>query len=45
MDSVNAHEMRANAFALFTKNQRQWVAKPLTDESIELCFFFLRRIA
>lgn len=33
---VNAHEIGANAFALFTKNQRQWVAKPLTDESIEL---------
>lgn len=23
---VNAHEIGANAFALFTKNQRQWVA-------------------
>ena len=22
---VNAHEIGANAFALFTKNQRQWV--------------------
>lgn len=33
---VNAHEIGANAFALFTKNQRQWVAKPLTGESIEL---------
>ena len=33
---VNAHEIGANAFALFTKNQRQWVAKPLTEESIEL---------
>lgn len=31
---VNAHEIGATAFALFTKNQRQWVAKPLTDESI-----------
>ena len=29
---VNAHEIGANAFALFTKNQRQWVAKPLTEE-------------
>lgn len=27
---VNAHEIGANAFALFTKNQRQWVSKPLT---------------
>ena len=31
---VNAHEIGANAFALFTKNQRQWVAKPLAEESI-----------
>ena len=31
---VNAHEIGANAFALFTKNQRQWVAKPLSPESI-----------
>ncbi len=31
---VNAHEIGAKAFALFTKNQRQWVAKPLTKESI-----------
>lgn len=33
---VNAHKIGANAFALFTKNQRQWVAKPLTQESIAL---------
>ena len=33
---VNAHEIGANAFALFTKNQRQWVSKPLTAESIHL---------
>lgn len=33
---VNAHEIGANAFALFTKNQRQWVSKPLTEESIAL---------
>lgn len=33
---VNAHEIGANAFALFTKNQRQWVAKPLAQESIRL---------
>ena len=31
---VNAHKIGATAFALFTKNQRQWVAKPLTEESI-----------
>ncbi len=30
----NAHEIGANAFALFTKNQRQWVAKPLTEGEI-----------
>jgi deoxyribonuclease-4 len=32
---LNAAEIGANAFALFTKNQRQWVAKPLTPESID----------
>jgi deoxyribonuclease-4 len=32
---VNAHQIGATAFALFTKNQRQWVAKPLTGESID----------
>ena len=31
----NAREIGATAFALFTKNQRQWVAKPLTEESID----------
>ena len=31
---VNAFEIGADAFALFTKNQRQWVAKPLSEESI-----------
>lgn len=29
-----AVEIGANAFALFTKNQRQWQGKPLTDEAI-----------
>lgn len=33
---VNAHEIGATAFALFTKNQRQWIAKPLAEESIRL---------
>jgi deoxyribonuclease-4 len=33
---VNAHEIGAKAFALFTKNQRQWVSAPLTTKSIEL---------
>ncbi|WP_151705219.1 deoxyribonuclease IV [Nitrincola alkalilacustris] len=31
---LNAHAIGANAFALFTKNQRRWDAKPLTQESI-----------
>ncbi len=31
---LNAAKIGAKAFALFTKNQRQWVAKPLTDKSI-----------
>jgi len=33
---VNAHEIGAKAFALFTKNQRQWVSAPLTQKSIDL---------
>jgi deoxyribonuclease-4 len=32
---LNAQEIGAKAFALFTKNQRQWHAKPLTDQSIQ----------
>jgi deoxyribonuclease-4 len=32
---LNAKEIGANAFALFTKNQRRWEAKPLTSKSIE----------
>lgn len=31
---VNAHSIGATAFALFTKNQRQWFSKPLTNENI-----------
>jgi deoxyribonuclease-4 len=31
---VNANEVGAKAFGLFTKNQRQWVSKPLTRENI-----------
>lgn len=30
----NAHEIGATGFALFTKNQRQWNAKPLTEDNI-----------
>lgn len=33
---VNAHQIGAKAFALFTKNQRQWSAAPLTKGSITL---------
>lgn len=31
---VNAQNIGATAFALFTKNQRQWIAPPLTEKSI-----------
>lgn len=31
----NAHNIGATAFALFTKNQKQWVSKPLDDNEIE----------
>ena len=31
-----AHELGATAFALFTKNQRQWKSAPLTERSIQL---------
>lgn len=33
---IRAHEIGANAFAFFTKNQRRWVSPPLTTKSIEL---------
>lgn len=32
--AIRAHELEATAFALFTKNQRQWRAAPLTNEVI-----------
>lgn len=32
---ANAHAIGAKAFALFTKNQRQWLAPPLTAKSID----------
>ena len=32
---LNAHTIGATAFALFTKNQRQWTAAPLSPKSIE----------
>ena len=31
---INAKKIGARAFALFTKNQRQWVAKPLDEKTI-----------
>jgi deoxyribonuclease-4 len=31
---VNAHKIGAKAFAMFTKSQRQWTAKPLKEEDI-----------
>ncbi len=33
---LNAHKIGADAFALFTKNQRQWISPPLSEKSIEL---------
>ena len=32
---LRAHEIGATAFGLFTKNQRQWQAKPLSQQSIQ----------
>ena len=39
---ANALSIGANAFALFTKNQRQWVSAPLSEKSISL---FKKRMA
>ncbi|MDL2281545.1 deoxyribonuclease IV [Parabacteroides sp. OttesenSCG-928-G06] len=33
---VNANNIGAKAFALFTRNQRQWKSSPLTEKSIQL---------
>jgi len=33
---INAKELNAKAFALFTKNQRQWSAKQLDEKTIDL---------
>ena len=33
---VNAHEIGAKAFAIFTRNQRQWKSQPLKADSIHL---------
>jgi deoxyribonuclease IV len=32
---LNAHKIGAKAFAVFTKNQRRWKAKPLSAQSID----------
>lgn len=32
---INAYQIKATAFALFTKNQRQWHAKPLENQTID----------
>ena len=32
---VNAHNIGAKAFALFTKNQKRWVQKPLSANNID----------
>ncbi len=31
---LNAAKIGATAFALFTKNQKQWKSSPLTEEAI-----------
>lgn len=33
---INAHNIGATAFALFTKNQKQWFSKPFTPENISI---------
>ncbi len=42
---LNAMKIGAKAFALFTKNQRQWKAKPLSDNSIHAFKENLQRAA
>ncbi|MDY6915121.1 MAG: deoxyribonuclease IV, partial [Candidatus Cloacimonadota bacterium] len=32
---LNAAKIKATAFALFTKNQRRWQSKPLTEKNVE----------
>lgn len=34
--AIQAKELDATAFALFTKNQRQWIAKPITESQAAL---------
>ena len=40
---LNAMSIGAKAFALFTKNQRQWSAKPLEAKTIDLWFEALEK--
>ena len=40
---LNAMSIGAKAFALFTKNQRQWSAKPLETKTIDLWFEALEK--
>lgn len=40
---LNAMSIGAKAFALFTKNQRQWAAKPLEPKTIDLWFEALEK--
>jgi deoxyribonuclease IV len=40
---LNAKKIGATAFALFTKNQKQWKSKPLTEEEIEKFGEFCRK--
>ncbi|MCU0286104.1 MAG: deoxyribonuclease IV [Acidobacteria bacterium] len=40
---LNANKIGARAFALFTKNQRQWKAKPLVEDEIEKFKTFCRQ--
>ncbi len=41
---LRAREIGANAFALFTRNQRQWQAKPLSEDSIRAFRANLREV-
>lgn len=40
---LNAMKIGANAFALFTKNQKQWSAKPFDAETLKLWFEALEK--
>ncbi len=41
---LNAQRIGARAFALFTKNQRQWQAKPLTEDVVRAFRSNLERV-